>query len=137
MLQIGLEYEPKNKILLKDKYNRFIERFENCFHEVPWIVLYGFIESASVDDTITLEKDLETFISFCKEHNFEIPTVKINRYQFYIKTWKEYLNEHDVKQIDYETFLSTKYLEQWIAVMRSELDASNTNKNQQYLDKYL
>ena len=118
LLQLGLEIDPKNKRLLKDKYNRYIGGFENDIHEVPWIVIFGQ-NSASIEETELLLNKIKDFKLFCLENDFDIPEIKIKKYEFYFNTWKTYLKDF-VKKMDYETYLSNHKLSEWIKIMKSE-----------------
>lgn len=132
LLKIGLEIDPKNKRLLKDKYNRYINGFENDIHEVPWIVIYGQ-NSASIQQTELLLKKIKDFKSFCIENDFDIPELKIIKYEFYFITWRTYLKDF-VKKMDYETYLSNHKLSEWIKIMKSEPE--NSNMYRVLLEKY-
>jgi len=108
LLEFGMEIDPKNKSLLNEKYNRYIGGFENCIHEVPWAVLFGS-NSATIEETELLLKEIAKFKSFCLENDFDIPELKIQKYEFYFITWKAYLFDF-VRTTDYETYLSNHRL---------------------------
>lgn len=136
LLQIGLEWQPNNRILLTDKYHGHIRFFENCIHEIPWILLYDPVTSASVEEADCLIQDIEDFKDLCTKHSFEIPQKKIERYLFYATTWKEFLNNHSPSKISYEEFLVKFHIEKWISIMKHAADSSDNNLYKHYLEKY-
>lgn len=132
LLQIGLEIDPKNKVFLQDKYNRYLRSFDLYIHEVPWIVIYSQ-NSASVEETELLLNKIEDFKLFCLNNDFDIPELKIKKYEFYFNTWKTYLKNF-VKKMDYETYLSSHRLSEWIKIMKSEPE--NLKTYEFLLNKY-
>ncbi len=136
LLQIGLEWQPGNQILLTDKYHGRIAFFENCIHEIPWILLYDSVVSASIEEADCLIQDIENFKVFCMQYSFEIPQKKIERYLFYATTWKEFLSNHDPNKIGYEEFLVKFHLTEWIAIMQHVANTSKYNSYKHYLEKY-
>lgn len=85
-----LVLEPNNLLAQEQKYELLYNRIALSIHEVPSGVLFG-ANSASIDDTYVLLKELNEFEQYTKSINKYKPPL-IDEARFYYLAWIEYLN---------------------------------------------
>lgn len=84
-----LSLEPDNLFAQEQKYELLYNRIALSIHEVPSGVLFGE-NSASIDDTYVLLKELNEFEQYTKSINKYKPPL-IDEARFYYLAWIEYL----------------------------------------------
>lgn len=96
-----LSLEPNNIFAQEQKYDRLYHRIALSIHEVPSGVLFNS-NSASIDETHELLKELDEFEAFAKSINKIKPPI-IDEARFYYLAWLNYLNHK--KDLDFLSYL--------------------------------
>lgn len=112
LLDLGLIYSPNNTTLLQDKYKRYLSTFELSIHELPAGLIYLSDSPYGIEGVDNLIYELNVFKQFCKTHDLLISEKQLNRYYFYYRTYKLFL-ESDLKGGSYSEFLTEKYKDEW------------------------
>ncbi len=81
--------EPDNLYAQEQKFDILCHHIYLSIHEVPWCVLFGS-NSASIDDTYMLLKELDDFEQFSKKLQKPKPTIIYLARQYYL-AWIDYL----------------------------------------------